>query len=115
MGMTDAMPLLASVVWAQERTWEGPWEAHPLWGPVGALGVGVLLLIFLGWVLLHLVPLVLAIVAGVLGIRWLMRTTERPRSDPALSLLRERYARGEIGKEEFDAKLRDLGASSLRA
>lgn len=29
--------------------------------------------------------------------------------DPAISLLRERYARSEITKEEFDAKLRTLG------
>jgi len=28
-----------------------------------------------------------------------------------VALLRERYARGEIGKDEFDAKMRDLGGS----
>jgi len=31
-----------------------------------------------------------------------------PRRDTALEILRERYARGEIGKEEFDLKRRDL-------
>ena len=31
--------------------------------------------------------------------------------DPAISLLRERYARSEITKEEFDAKLRALGGA----
>jgi putative membrane protein len=30
------------------------------------------------------------------------------RSDRALEILRERYARGEIGREEFEAKKRDL-------
>jgi uncharacterized membrane protein len=30
------------------------------------------------------------------------------RSDRALEILRERYARGEIGREEFDAKKREL-------
>lgn len=29
--------------------------------------------------------------------------------DPAVQMLRERYARGEITKEQFDAMLRDLG------
>ena len=107
--MTGSLPLLLLLRVAQERTWDWSWEAHPFWGALGALGVGVFLLIVLGWVLLHFVPLVLVVVAAVLGIRWLMRATERPGADPAVSLLRERYARGEIGKEEFDAKLRDLG------
>ena len=30
-------------------------------------------------------------------------------SDRALTILRERYARGEIDKQEFDARKRDLG------
>jgi uncharacterized membrane protein len=37
-----------------------------------------------------------------------MRAMDSSRSDPALTVLQERYARGEINKEEFDAKLRDL-------
>ena len=85
---------------------------YPIWWPVSAAAAALLLLVLLGWALLHLIPLVLAVVAAVLGIRWLARTTEtsRPR-DPAIALLRERYARGEIGKDEFDAKMRDLVGS----
>jgi uncharacterized membrane protein len=45
----------------------------------------------------------------VLGLRWLRKASDGSRSDPAVSVLRERYARGDIGKEEFEAKLRDLG------
>jgi putative membrane protein len=51
------------------------------------------------------------VIAGlVLGIRWLVRQGRDERSDRALDLLRERYARGEINKEEFEAKRRDLGS-----
>ncbi len=30
--------------------------------------------------------------------------------DPAVEILRERYARGELSREEFEARRRDLGA-----
>ena len=39
-----------------------------------------------------------------------MRRNEKrgTRFDSALEILRQRYARGEINKEEFDSKKRDL-------
>lgn len=98
---------LPTGAWAQEHTWEGRWEMHPLWWPLVVFAAALVLLVLLGWVLLQLLPLVLGIVGAVLGIRWLMRATDHS-SDPAVALLRERYARGEVGKEEFDAKMRDL-------
>ena len=96
------------VAWVQERTWNWHWEMHPMWGMLGAWAVGLLILVLLVWALLSLAPLILAIIGAVLGIRWLARAPDRTRSDPALTILRERYARGEIGKDEFDAKMRDL-------
>jgi putative membrane protein len=45
----------------------------------------------------------------VLGIRWRVSQGKEARSDSALEILRHRYARGEINKEEFEAKRRDLG------
>jgi putative membrane protein len=104
------MPTLTSVlslisVLAEE------WEMSPALWPLAALAVALVLLVVLGWVLLNLAPVVLAIVGAVLGIRWLIRNTRSPRPDQAVSILRQRYARGEITKEEFDAKLRDLGGS----
>ena len=49
------------------------------------------------------------VVAGlVLGVWWLVRRGRESRSDPALAILRERYAQGGISKEEFEAKKRDL-------
>jgi len=44
----------------------------------------------------------------VLGIRWLVTQGRESRSDSALDILRQRYARGEINKDEFEAKKRDL-------
>ena len=107
--MTAPDAIFAMSAWAQERAWDRHWELHPLWWPVAGLAVGVLLLILFAWALLHLAPLVLGIIAAVFGIRWLKRSLDGSRSDPAISVLRERYARGEITREEFDAKLRDLG------
>lgn len=45
------------------------------------------------------------IIAGLLfGIRWLMSQSRDGHSDSAIEILRQRYARGEINKDEFDAK-----------
>ena len=44
----------------------------------------------------------------VFGIRWLAKQGRQERPDRALDILRERYARGEINKEEFEARRRDL-------
>jgi putative membrane protein len=41
-------------------------------------------------------------------VRWLVTQGRESRTDTALEMLRQRYARGEINKEEFDAKKRDL-------
>jgi putative membrane protein len=48
------------------------------------------------------------IVGIVLGIRWLVSQGKESRSDSAFEILRQRYARGEINKEEFESKRRDL-------
>jgi putative membrane protein len=50
------------------------------------------------------------LVAAGLGIWWLANRLRPARRDPALAVLRERYARGEISREEFEARRRDLDA-----
>jgi putative membrane protein len=51
----------------------------------------------------------LLVIAGLaLGVRWFMSQGKEGRSDSALDILRQRYASGEINKEEFEAKKRDL-------
>lgn len=98
LGDSQAL-ILIGAVWASESALEGPWDMYPTWWPVGVVATALLLLVLLGWALLHLVPLILVFVASVLGIRWLMGATGALRSDSAVAILRERYARGEIGKE----------------
>jgi putative membrane protein len=56
----------------------------------------------------HADVLVLVIVGLIALVRWLVTPGRASRTDTALEILRQRYARGEINKEEFDAKKRDL-------
>jgi len=69
------------------------------WGGGGFFGIG------------HILLWVVVIVVVVLIARWLMggtRSWGRPDEDRAQSILKERYARGEIDKAEFDARRRDI-------
>jgi putative membrane protein len=71
-----------------------------MWGMWGAWGLGMMLFMVVFWAL---------VIAGlVLGLRWLATQGREPRSDAAVDILRQRYARGEINKDEFDLKKRDL-------
>jgi putative membrane protein len=90
------MPVAA---WAQERPYDF-WGMHPMWGMWGAWGFGMMLMMLAFWGLI--------IVGLVLGLRWLLTQGRESRSDTALDILRQRYARGEIDKEEFEARKRDL-------
>ena len=90
--------LLPAAAAAQERGFGWGWGMHPMWG-VWGVGIGLMMLVFWGVVIVGL----------VLAIRWLVSQGRPPQSDRALDILRQRYASGEIGKEEFEAKNRDLG------
>lgn len=90
--------LMRSTILVQERVYD--WGMHPMSGFWGAWGIGMMLFMVLFWGLV--------IVAVVFGIRWLISQGKESRSDSALEILRQRYARGEINKEEFEAKKRDL-------
>jgi len=64
------------------------------------------------FVLIHMLWWALVIVGIVVLVRWVSFAGGRSRhfgEDRALSILRERYARGEIDKAEFDARKKDLG------
>lgn len=51
---------------------------------------------------------VLVILGIVVLVRWIGGSA-RPPATTALDVLKERYARGEIDKQEFEEKKRDLG------
>jgi putative membrane protein len=89
---------MSAAVSVQAGTYD--WGMHPMWGFWGVWGIAMMLFMLLFWGL---------VIAGVvLGIRWLLGQGRESRSDTSLEILRQRYARGEINKEEFETKKRDL-------
>ncbi|MGD2270671.1 MAG: SHOCT domain-containing protein [Desulfobacterales bacterium] len=78
----------------------GSWHMGP--GMTGGWGMGWIMLIF--WILV--------LVGLILIIRWLVQMTggeKRPtRSSRAIDILKERYARGEINKAEYETMKKDL-------
>ncbi len=95
-----AMLAPASVL-AQERTWEWQWSMHPMMWMWGAGGLVMMLMMLVFWGL---------VIAGlVIGLRWLIGQGHLTRHDEAFEILRQRYARGEIDKQEFETRKRELG------
>jgi len=85
---------------AQDRTWDWQWSMHPMMFMWGAGGLVMMLMMLVFWGL---------IIAGlVVGLRWLIGEGRAGRGDDAMEILRQRYARGEIDKQEFDARAHDL-------
>lgn len=73
----------------------------PGWGVLGAIFGGIGMLLF--WALV------------ILGIIWLVRAVSRSGSQPVqhetpLEIVRKRYARGEITKEQLEQIKRDLAS-----
>lgn len=78
-----------------------PWG----WGMGDGWGFGIF------GMLLGLVFWALLIAGIILGIKWLLEQTRAGasgRGESALEILKKRYARGEIDKEEFEDKKKDL-------
>jgi len=93
----DNWPIMDGTLLAQDsRAYEWHWEMHPMWW--WGSGIAMMLMMFLFWGLV--------ITGLVLAVRWLLN--QHARSVTALEILTQRHAKGEIDKEEFEAKKRDL-------
>jgi putative membrane protein len=85
-----------------------PGSGYGSWGP-GSMGWGMM-----GWFgpIMMLVFWAVIVIAVIFFIRWLLVSSRggiSPRGeDSALEILRKRYARGEIKKEEFEQMKKDL-------
>jgi putative membrane protein len=66
-----------------------------------------------GWSIIMLAFWIAVIVGIIFLIRWIVLSTDKRHGtkteDSALEILRQRYAKGEVNKEEFEEKKRDLG------
>lgn len=71
-------------------------------------GLGGAFLLF-GW-LIMIVFWIIVILGAIALIKWLIREVrgETGEAGRAQDILKERYAKGEISKEEFEAKKKDL-------
>lgn len=81
---------------AAQAPYDWSWPMHPMWG----WGFGMMLMMALFWGALLL--------AAIVALRWLLGDSKKPTADSALTILRERFARGEIEKDEFESKKRQL-------
>ena len=98
-----SIPMAVSPALAQAREWgASPWGWHYMWG---TMGIGMMLFMLVFWVLVILGIVVL--------IRWAWTSMgeaaqKGESAETALDILGKRYARGEVDKEEFDARRLDL-------
>jgi putative membrane protein len=101
--MVLVLVFVPNIIFAQ---WRGPggWDMGP-----GMMGWGILawfgpIMMVIFWIAI--------ILAMIFLIRWLIVSARGSRSltsaDTALEILKKRYARGEINKEEFEEKKKDL-------
>lgn len=105
-GLSAFLPLyFACSAFAQQRGDPGGWGMGP--GMMGGWGMGWFGMV---WMLVFWVLVLLGI---VFLIKWLIKTTSSGKIDAhtgskAIDILKERYARGEISKEEFETMKKDL-------
>ena len=98
-GIILAILVVGSLLWSSFYGWQGGYGMMgPGWGVMGGF-MGIGMVIFWGLIIWGIVVLVRGVVPG---------NHYSGQSDSALEVLKRRYARGEISKEEFEEKKRDL-------
>jgi putative membrane protein len=94
---------LSSVAWAQQQT--GPYDGPHMWDGGGWMIFGPLMMI----VFIAVIVVVVVLVVRWLGGRGQGATPHSPPAGTPLDILKARFARGEIDKEEFEERRRVLG------
>ena len=87
-----------------------------------ALGIGVLLLLYVAGIFDQAVTLAVVVVLGLVALPWLRRTFRQQESSAisgsetpqAEEILRARYARGELDRNQFLLMLEDLRTPNPR-
>ena len=98
--------LIAAGVWFLYNHSFGVWPGHSRWamGHHGMMGGGMGIVMTILWIVL-VVAVVLLFSGAVNGLRG---TKQNQEGVSSLEILKQRYARGEIDKAEFEEKQRDL-------
>ena len=77
-----------------------------MWGGMEGVGWG-----WLGLGFLHMALFWILVVLGIVVLaKWLAGSGPATSADRALEILKERYAKGELTREQYEQMKRDLGA-----
>ena len=99
--------LIALSVWFLYDHNMGIWPGHGRWGmghhSIMGGGMGIIMIIFWTLIIGAFILLVSGAINGIRGAK--QHKDEAPAS---IEILRQRYARGEIDRDEFEEKRRDL-------
>ena len=100
--------LIAAAIWFLYNHNAGMWTGNGRWGMgydhMMGSGMGIVMIIF--WIVL-IGAFILLISGAINGIRGFQQKNEGDLPKP-LEILKQRYARGEIDRAEYENKRRDL-------